>query len=436
MARRIEMQQVGYTYSQQTYSLLCRFGITLIAVAWATVSMAQSTGTAMRMCVSKSARARFEVLYAFPGGKAGIGPGNVIRDAAGNLYGMTGAGGDLKCDLTGSLGCGVVFKLNSAPKETVLHRFHGNPTDQGTPFGGVVRDSAGHLYGTTSGIPLYNGTVFKVDRNGKETVLYKFNGGSDGLEPLAGLVRDGAGNLYGTTNAGGIGGPSGQGVVFKVDASGKETVLYSFSGGTDGAGPMAGLILDSAGNLYGTTASSGALGLGVAFKLDTSGTEHVLHSFTGGADGAAPLAGVVRDSAGNIYGTTANRGNLQCNLNGSGGCGVVFKLNAAGKLTALHTFAGTTDGGVPSADLLLDATGNLYGATGFGGDLGCTPFGNGCGVVFKLDKTGKETVLHTFTGGSDRGAPSTLVQDGAGNLYGAAAIGRVSNSGVVFRIAP
>jgi uncharacterized repeat protein (TIGR03803 family) len=147
---------------------------------------------------------------------------------------------------------------------------------------------------------------------------------------------------------------------------------------------------------------------------------------------------VIRDSAGNLYGTTANGGDLHCNLNGSPGCGVVFKLDTAGKLTVLHTFTGKADGGIPSADLIQDAAGNLYGATGFGGnDHDCQ--GQGCGVVFKLDKAGKETVLHTFTGGPDGGGPSGVVQDAAGSLYGAAAIGGACQDqgcGVVFKITP
>jgi uncharacterized repeat protein (TIGR03803 family) len=406
--------------------------IALMTMAAAAIGTAQSTATTILGNVtSKSARAHYRVLYTFPGGTAGIGPNGVIRDAAGNFYGMTGAGGDFECDLTGSLGCGVVFKLNAAGKETVLHRFTGSPTDEGTPFAGVVRDALGNLYGTTSGVPLYNGTVFKVDRAGKETVLYSFTGGTDGLEPLAGLVLDAAGNLYGTTNAGGA---SGQGVVFKVDATRKETVLYSFTGGADGGGPMAGVILDSAGNLYGTTASGGASSNGVVFKLDTSGTETVLHSFTGGADGGGP-SGVIRNSAGDIYGMTGNGGNRHCNLNGSPGCGVVFKLDTVGKLTVLHTFMGKADGGIPSGDLIRDAAGSLYGSTGFGGNLHYCE-GSGCGVVFKLNTAGKLTVLHTFTGGLDGAAASSLVQDAAGNLYGAAGIGGASNNGVVFKITP
>jgi uncharacterized repeat protein (TIGR03803 family) len=168
--------------------------------------------------------------------------------------------------------------------------------------------------------------LYKVDPTGKETVLYSFAGGFDGAFPYAGLVRDVAGNLYGTTVYGGISRacPSGCGVVFKLDPTGKETVLHSFAGGADGGNPLAGLVRDTAGNLYGTTSYGGDLsgcggfGCGVVFKLDPTGTETVLYSFTGGPDGGHPWAGLVLDAAGNLYGTTY--------YGGASGQGVVFQL--------------------------------------------------------------------------------------------------------------
>ena len=144
------------------------------------------------------------------------------------------------------------------------------------------------------------GVVYKLDRGGHETVLYTFGGGADGGNPYAGVIPDSAGNLYGTT----YGGAAGAGVVFKVNTASQETVLYSFTGGADGWAPNAGVISDSAGNLYGTTVNGGTAGRGVVYKLDTAGQETVLYSFRGGADGAFPFAGVIRDSAGNLYGTT------------------------------------------------------------------------------------------------------------------------------------
>jgi uncharacterized repeat protein (TIGR03803 family) len=187
----------------------------------------------------------------------------------------------------------------------------------------VIRDPAGNLYGTTNGAysdvgggGSHNaGVVFKVDPFGNDTVLYSFTGGADGSSPN-GLIRDLQGNLYGTTSGGGA---SGAGVVFKVDTSGNETVLYSFAGGSDGGYPLwVTLVRDSAGDLYGTTGGGGASGAGVVFKLDTSGHETVLYSFTGGADGGTPYAGVVLSPEGNLYGTTA--------FGGQTNAGVVFEI--------------------------------------------------------------------------------------------------------------
>jgi uncharacterized repeat protein (TIGR03803 family) len=182
---------------------------------------------------------------------------------------------------------------------------------------GLIRDSAGNLYGTTNGGGASGaGVVFQIDPSGNETVLYNFTGGADGGFPFGGLIRDSAGNLYGTTNGGGA---SGAGVVFKVDRAGNETMLYSFTGGPDGGYPLwVVLARDSAGNLYGTTSGGGASGNGVVFKLDPSGNETVLHSFTGGADGSSPFAGVVLGSNGNLYGTTP--------FGGQTNAGIVFEI--------------------------------------------------------------------------------------------------------------
>jgi len=262
----------------------------------------------------------------------------------------------------------VVFKLNGNGKEKVLYSFTGG-ADGADPQAGLVRDSSGNLYGTAFYGGAYGwGVVFKVDTTGAETVLYSFTGGSDGGEPLAGLLRDSAGNLYGTT----YGGAYGWGVVFMLDPTGAETVLYSF---TYGANPYAGLVRDSAGNLYGTTEAGGAYGLGAVFKVKENSKEKILYSFTGGADGTDPRGGLVRDSASNLYGTTWQ--------GGAYGWGVVFKVDSTGKETVLYTFTGGADGGNPAAGLLRDSAGNLYGTTYFGGVVSdaCSM---GCGVVFKI----------------------------------------------------
>ncbi len=260
---------------------------------------------------------------------------------------------------------------SAAPTESVLHSFTGGSSDGAFPFAGLIADSAGNLYGTTQGGGASNnGVVFKLAPGGTETVLHSFTGGSDGSNPLfAGLIADGAGNLYGTTEFGGgtgCGGP-GCGVVFKLTPTGSSyTVLHSFAGGSgDGANPYAGLIIDSAGNLYGTTEFGGGPGCGVVFKLAPGGTETVLHTFTGSPnDGAFPTAGLFADSGGNLYGTTAGGGAPPppnappC---GGSGCGTVFKLAPGGAETVLYTFCrlfNCNDGAGPSG-VIADSAGNL-----------------------------------------------------------------------------
>src|ERR1019366_1278963 len=293
------------------------------------------------------------VLHAFGSVPKGAYPyAGLIRDSAGNLYGTTYQGGKANA--------GVVYGVDAAGQEKVLYSFTGL-ADGGNPYGGVVPDSAGNLYGTTSagGTSGY-GVVFKLDKAGQETVLYSFTGGADGGYSYAGVIRGSAGNLYGTTSSGGIGqGYAGYGVVFKLSTAGQETVLYSFTGGADGGNPGAGVIHDSAGNLYGTTTSGGTAGQGVVFKLSTGGQETVLYSFTGGADGGYPSAGVIRDSAGNLYGTAS--------YGGTADVGVVFKVDAAGQETVLYTFPPPHDGASPTAGVVRDSAGNLYGPTGAGG---------------------------------------------------------------------
>jgi uncharacterized repeat protein (TIGR03803 family) len=258
------------------------------------------------------------------------------------------------------------------------------------------------------------------------TVLYSFTGSSDGGEPYAGLVRDAAGNLYGTAISGG---DSGWGVVFKVDPSGAETVLHSFGGvTTDGRTPYAGLVRDKAGNLYGTTYEGGGIGCvdgcGTAFTVDTTGTETVLHSFAGGTtDGCFPYGGLLRDKAGNLYGATQS-----C---GASSSGTVFRLSKSGKETVLHSFAGgTTDGAYPLyGSLLMDTKGALYGVAQYGGT-------SNQGVVYKLSKGGALRVLHSFAGGTTDGCNpyGTPAMDSLGNLYGTAVACGSSNMGVVWKV--
>ena len=402
---------------------------------------AVSVGLAVAMVLVPAVAAQAQtltVLYSFTGGADGGYPvdnGSLVRDAAGNLYGTTVYGGTGGCNTGYDSGCGTVFTVDTTGKETVLYSFTGIRGDGEYPSGGLVRDAAGNLYGTTDDGGAYGcGSVFMVDKTGKETVLYSFcSAQNDGTYPGAGLLRDAAGNLYGTTAKGGA---SNAGTVFKLDKAGKQTVLHSFTGGADGGVPYAGLIRDAAGNLYGTTAWGGTSDDGTVFKLDTTGKETVLHSFKG-RDGENPYGGLVRDAAGNLYGTTYDGGayNTGCWGEGQEGCGVVFKLAATGKETVLHSFqappAGPEDGALPSAGLVRDAAGNLYGTTTYGGESPC-----GCGTLFKVGKNGKETVLYTFTGGTDGGDPyAGLVRDAKGNLHGTA-LESGFGDGTVFTLTP
>jgi uncharacterized repeat protein (TIGR03803 family) len=359
------------------------------------------------------------VIYAFPAVTDGQYPYNagVVLGTDGRLYGATQYGG--------SHGAGVLYQLVGNNCETLLYTFDlFTANGFGQPTGNVIRDAAGNFYGTTfigqADVGYGYGVVYKVDASGHATVLHNFTGGADGGDPYGGVILDAKGNLYGTASAGGA---SGNGVVFKINLSGQETVLYNFTGGSDGGAPYGSLISDAAGNFYGTTNGGGAAGAGVVFKLDRSGNETVLYTFSGGADGGNPLAGLLRDPAGNFYGTT--------NVGGASGAGVVFKLDTSGDETALYSFTGGADGGYPLWVVLArDSAGDLYGTTASGGTANQ-------GVVFKIDKSGNESVLHTFTGGADGGSPYTGVIFGPeGQLYGATAFGGQANVGVVFEIKP
>jgi uncharacterized repeat protein (TIGR03803 family) len=258
--------------------------------------------------------------------------------------------------------------------------------------------------------------------------LYSFAGPPDGAVPLGVLVRDSSGNFYGSTSQGGATGgacgSNGCGVIFKMKQNGAATVLYSFLGGTDGATPSAGLVLDGSGYLYGTTSKGGTSNLGTVFKVDTAGHETVLYSFTGGPDGSMPVGDLIRDQSGNLYGTTSAGGTA----GGTTGGGVVFKLDTSDVETVLHNFGNTTGDGIgPIAGLVQDSSGNFYGTTFEGGPLDCVTEDHlrhptGCGTVFTLNSTGTESVLYSFKGGNygpDGASPAgTLLRDSSGNLFG------------------
>lgn len=302
-------------------------------------------------------QSRFTVLYTL-GAQHGDGvSANVsIHDRVGNLYGTTTKGG--------ANDEGAVFRLAPDGAETLLYSFCGKKKcrDGAQPNRGLVMDDKDNLYGATyAGGSANNGVVFKVRPDGKEEILHSFSGGTDGGLPVAGVIGEGEGNLYGTTFAGG--GPGrGYGVVFKVSFTREETVLYTFQGMDDGGGPESILLMDGSGNLYGTTVAGGAHGYGSLFALTPGGSEMALYSFTGGSDGSQPIDGLTMDRSGKLFGTTFYAGNAGCYEDQ--GCGVVFELAPDGTETVLYSFEGGADGGNPmSGRLVSDDQGNLYGTT-------------------------------------------------------------------------
>ena len=329
----------------------------------------------------------------------------------------------------------LLSRSAAAQTFTELYPFNstGRLSDGDTPEAGVTRDADGNLYGTTffggagTGCDIYYagcGTVFKLDSAGTETVLHSFGGRYDGWNPTARLILDAAGNLYGTT---GYGGAFGHGTVFKVDKAGNETIIHSFAGGTDGDRPNAGLVQDAAGNFYGTTQYGGrgcyGQGCGTVFRIGVDGRETVLYRFADFPDGASPLGGVALDSSRNIYGTTW--------LGGAYGYGTVFKIDMCGSEKVLHSFAGGGDGANPLDAPVLDKAGNMYGTTAAGGASGGSLLG--LGTLFKVDAAGHESIVYTFTGGPDGANPyAHLLVDAAGNLYGTATSGGVTGNGTVF----
>lgn len=430
-----------------------------------TVEILAIMGVMLVVGTNAWAASKYKVLYSFTGGADGnefmwvTGAGNwfssgLVADQTGTFYGTTAAGGDY--------GYGVVFKLapgsGGSWTETVLYRFTGG-ADGAYPFAGLVFDTAGNLYGTTSGggsgscSNSYTngcGVVFELtpnlDGSWTENVIYSFTGGADGAQPEARLTFDASGNLYGTANAGGqhlsspcpynpFGGQydNGCGVVFELIPNGNgtwaESVLHRFTGGWDGGPEVSSLTFDAAGNLYGT-AQGGKYAQGVVFKLAPSSTgwkETALHTFTCQKDGCSPLAftGLAFDATGSLYGTTFWLPNF--------GGGTVYKLTptATGpwKWSLVHSF-GTANAYHPVAGVILDADGNVYGTATSGG-------AHGSGEVFKvMPTTGggwKYTVLHTFAN-NPLSCPFSLMGAG-GTLYGSACYSDKAAGGV-FEITP
>jgi uncharacterized repeat protein (TIGR03803 family) len=385
--------------------------------------------------------AQESIVHAFTGVDGAV-PTDLILGAHGTLYGVTFPGG--------ANAQGVIFTIPQGGSESVLYSFSGNggiaaSTDGAEPTS-LMLGNDGNLYGTTQWGGAYNqGTVFEFTSGGVESVIYSFSGNGgvpssmDGASPAT-LTQGSDGSFYGTTL---LGGANAGGTAFNI-ASGVETVIYSFGGGptgatssSDGIGPL-GALLQVDGIFYGTTQTGGTDKAGTIFSLTTSGVEAVGYSFTGGTpgasgtpDGAFPDAGLVLGNDGNFYGTTFYAG--------PDGAGTVFSITPAGVETVIHSFSGaghvtgSTDGAYPSAGLLLGRDGNLYGTTRDGG-----PQFYG-GTIFKITKSGVETVLYSFTGlnadSSDGATPTLgLISDSLGNIYGTTAGGGTFGKGVVFEL--
>ena len=374
-----------------------------------------------------------KVLHSFTGGTGdGAYPVNLIlTNVKGVLYGTTEQGGGSGCQ-SGSNGCGTVFEVSTSGAESVLYSFKGGKTDGQYAKGGVVERN-GVLYGTTqSGGTYGGGTFFKITTSGKETVLHSFGSGYYG--PYARVIYVAANDMfYGTTLYGGSGSCYlGCGTVFSVTPAGKETVLHSFQGGQDGDFPT-GSLLYSNGELYGTTqlgggggssfcyTSSGPTGCGTIFSVGTSGTEKVLYSFTGGSDGAFPDGGLI-DVNGTMYGM-AEQGGAGC---GSGGCGTIFSLSKSGTFQDIYSFQGPPNDGAFPWGNLTNVKGVLFGTTDQGGaSTACSTASRtpGCGVVFRVTTSGKERMLYSFEGGPDGNYANTTLLYMKGVLYGTTLLG-------------
>jgi uncharacterized repeat protein (TIGR03803 family) len=296
-----------------------------------------------------------------------------------------------------------------------LHNFVGG-TDGANPYCGLIQGQDQVLYGTTEngGLDGY-GTTYRVLTNGTFALLYSFTGGNDGASPDAGLAQGTNAMLYGTTTSGGY---DSFGTVFQVTTSGATVGLYSFTGGSDGGPPLAALVQGSDGNLYGTTYAGGSASLGTVFRITTAGAMTTLYSFSGN-DGAYPFAALVQGLDGYFYGTTAK--------GGSNYSGNIFRMSSAGTLTSLYTFTGLNDGAYPVAALVQDNDGNFYGTTYEGGN-------SGFGTVFKIATNGTLTTLHSFNYSDGAHPYAGLAQGSDGNLYGSTELGGLGGAGTVFKI--
>jgi uncharacterized repeat protein (TIGR03803 family) len=394
-----------------------------------------STSTSAPLAArAHSSSSTYKLLYSFEGMPDGASPLAGLIVVHGKLYGTTLNGSKNYCSAScGSndcyLGCGTVFSVDSSGKESVVYNFEGNfndAQDGSWPFAGLT-EFKGTLYGTTSGGGTGGGTVYTVTTSGKESVLYRFAGGTDAEIPEANMIVA-KGTLYGTSvYGGGTGcGGAGCGTVFSVSTAGKEHVLYSFAGGSDGARAYSGVTYLH-GKLYGATleggSGCGSTGCGTIYELSLSGKHRVLYHFGGTADGAYPNG--LTAAGGVLYGTTEG--------GGAKSSGTFFSITKAGKLQTLYSFTDIPDGNLPGANLLY-LNGNFYSTTVGGGTAGD-------GTAYEISKTGSESVLYSFEGGNDGNAPQAPVTAFKGALYSTTYKGggtgcSDSGCGTIFSVTP
>lgn len=335
--------------------------------------------------------------------KSAVNPYAPIIDSSGNIYGVSLYGG--------TNNEGTVFKVTPKGVLSVLYNFGATLTDAARPYGTLIRDSSGNLYGLTSGGGANAwGTIFTLTSANKLEILYNV---PEFFSPVPPLARDTAGNLYGMDADNGE-----AGWVFELTASGAYKTLHDFCSDptcVDGSNPTDGPILDRAGNLTGATWFGGAFSQGVLFKMTPAGVETELYSFTGGTDGQYPCEKLTQDAAGNMYGVTYQ--------GGAYGYGTVFKISPDGVETTLHTFTGGSDGYVGQSPVILDSAGNLYGIAGGGT--------KGHGIVYKVTPSGVATVVYEA---GPAGLGGGLVMDKSGNLYGTTWAGGSKRTGSVYKL--
>ncbi|HEY1707049.1 MAG TPA: choice-of-anchor tandem repeat GloVer-containing protein [Rhizomicrobium sp.] len=371
---------------------------------------------------------KLRTLYSFTGSTDGSEPyASVIRDSAGNLYGTTQGGG--------VYGRGVVFRVTPEGAESVLHSFNGT-RDGGSPRAPLNFDNAGNVYGTApSGgdKQCQCGVVFKVTPEEDYNVVRRFQSTYRG-SPLGAPVIDAVGNIYGASGSG----------VYKISPDGRTvTRLHSFSSlANNGSDPQYGVVMDSAGNLFGSTIYGGSYGLGIIYKIGTDRTFTILHQIGAGPDRATPNSNLFYANLpmvaenGDLYGSMEFSGPHTGACNGNGGCGTVYRLTQSGNEKILYTFTNPQKtGNFPFGQVVRDNAGNLYGAANGGPNYCNFGIASPCGVIFKLTPAGVESILYAFHG-PDGAEPISLVIDKAGHLYGATFFGGTRGFGSVFEIDP